>query len=152
MPNVLKKQLEAIHDLQSQIYTVEKCISAVENDVPNSPNLADMRTSHAMLTASADHLYDQLNVAEGFPELMGHTQAFARLLLKAHECKKQVQRLATAHLQEVETIDQAVQGRRNPLGGYVCATVRYLILLRHQNASKGAAFHCQTAARLDTRN
>lgn len=114
----MKKQLEAVQDLQNQINEVEKSIGDVEATFNEGPELAAMRSHHKSLTAAVEDLYNKLDVAEGFPELVGHTPDFARLLLQVHECKRQVQRLATAHLQEVENIDQAVQGRRNPLGEF----------------------------------
>ncbi|EJD33287.1 hypothetical protein AURDEDRAFT_77098, partial [Auricularia subglabra TFB-10046 SS5] len=85
----LKKELEAVMELQDQIQS---------------------------LTEQADALYSSLNVEEVFPEIQDYGNDFARTLIMAYDAKCIARRKLIGRFFEWEYLDQAVGGTGEPLG------------------------------------
>lgn len=115
-PTQLKKALETIFELQDQVEELEQAITAAEKAFPHSAEVSNLRAHHRLAVASAESLYGALDVHAGFPELIGHSPDFARLLLQAHDIKQRIQRRASGQLWEMSRLDQAARGRHMPLG------------------------------------
>ncbi|EJD33756.1 hypothetical protein AURDEDRAFT_76731 [Auricularia subglabra TFB-10046 SS5] len=117
----LKKELEAVMEIQDQIQSVEESIATLEESLrtPNveaTQRLDDLRTTLAQLTRQAEKLYSALNVQDDFPEISEYGVDFVRALIKAYDAKCIARQKLIGRFFEWEHLDQAVGGRGEPLG------------------------------------
>ncbi|KAJ7573140.1 hypothetical protein C8J56DRAFT_1066824 [Mycena floridula] len=121
LPARLKKELEQVLTLQTEIDTINASIQAVRATLIKTPgavvplaNLHTLETAHVILKGKADDLYASLNVAETYPELQGIQVAF--VLLLARDLKISLHKRAIGSFLEMDRLDQAVGGGNEALG------------------------------------
>ncbi|KAF8425356.1 hypothetical protein L210DRAFT_3653217 [Boletus edulis BED1] len=126
-PQRLKKQLDTVISLQSDLDSTERALqtarSTIEND-STSEGIAEqaltilegLERTHERLMNKVDALYASLNVPEQFPELEGVDFDFVRILILARDLKINVRKRAIASFFEWDKLDQAVGGAQKPLG------------------------------------
>ncbi|KAF7293403.1 hypothetical protein MIND_01117300 [Mycena indigotica] len=122
-PKRLQRELDKVIALQAQIDLVEKSILEVRQTIPGDRSANDtkqllrqLETTHSELSQQAEALYASLNISGIYPALEGLPPEVARLLLMMRDLKISIRRKAVGSFQEWETLDQAVSGRREPLG------------------------------------
>jgi hypothetical protein len=122
-PARLRRELDKVLALQTQIDGVEKAIHDAKQEITGSdvpPNTVSLirrlEATHDKLSQEAEDLYASLNISGSFPELADLPRAFAHTLLIVHDLKIVIRRRAIASFQEWEELDRAVAGRREPLG------------------------------------
>jgi prefoldin subunit 5 len=119
-PKRLRRDLDKVVALQAQIDTVEKSIQDVRQTLPAvngaSGLLCELEATHAELERQAEALYASLNIQDIYPALRRLSPALARLLLTMRDLKINIRRKAIGSFQEWDMLDQAVSGRREPLG------------------------------------
>ncbi|EJD33230.1 hypothetical protein AURDEDRAFT_77138 [Auricularia subglabra TFB-10046 SS5] len=117
----LKKELEAVMEIQDQIQAVEEAIAGLE-DTLRAPapeatqRLDDLRATLAQLTQQADGLYSALNVEDEFPDISEFGVDFVRALIKAYDAKCIARQKLIGRFFEWEYLDQASGGTGEPLG------------------------------------
>ncbi|KAJ7593286.1 hypothetical protein C8J56DRAFT_779295 [Mycena floridula] len=123
LPARLKKELEQVLTLQTEIDTINASIQAVRATLVKTPgavvplaNLRALETAHVILKGKADDLYASLNVAETYPELQGIQVAFVQVLLLARDLKISLRKRAIGSFLEMDRLDQAVGGGNEALG------------------------------------
>ncbi|KAJ7593008.1 hypothetical protein C8J56DRAFT_1045445 [Mycena floridula] len=123
LPARLKKELEQVLALQTEIHTVADSIKSVRATLVKTPgsavalaNLSALESVHATLQVKADDLYASLNVAESYPELEGVEIAFVQVLLLARDLKISLRKRAIGSFMEIDRLDQAVGGGQEALG------------------------------------
>ncbi|KAJ6542921.1 hypothetical protein B0H19DRAFT_1076947 [Mycena capillaripes] len=121
-PARLRRQLDKVVTLQTQIDGVEKAIIdakqtiAVSGAPPDAVSLLCLlEATHKMLNQQAEELYASLNIGGSFPELADLPRPFVHTLLLLNDLKTVIQRRVIASFQEWEALDRAVAGRREPL-------------------------------------
>ncbi|KAJ7275583.1 hypothetical protein B0H12DRAFT_1228041 [Mycena haematopus] len=136
-PVRVRRQIDKVVTLQTQINGVEKTIADVKLVISNSSDstgslslLRNLRSTHEKLSQEADELYASLNVCGAFPELGNLPRPFAHLLLMVHNLKGVIRKRAIASFQEWEELDRAVGGRREPLGTKMYQATRHAISKR----------------------
>ncbi|EJD33614.1 hypothetical protein AURDEDRAFT_76862 [Auricularia subglabra TFB-10046 SS5] len=110
----LKKELEAVMELQDQIQSVEEAIATAEASLRDPGG--DAGPTLIQLTQQADALYSSLNVEEVFPEIQDFGNDFVRTLIMAYDAKCIARRKLIGRFFEWEYLDQAVGGTGEPLG------------------------------------
>ena len=122
-PNRLKKELDIVLGLQSDIDTVEAALSSTRSavahrKVPPETHQAieSLERNHARLLKNVESLYASLNVSNVGPELDNLSLDFVRTLLMAWDLKINIRRRAVANFLEFDKLDRAVGGKQNPLG------------------------------------
>lgn len=122
-PVRLKRELDKVLSLQTQIDSVETSIADVKKSIAGpevSPDsltwLHGLETTHATLSAQAEALYASLNIQEAFPELLELPLEFVRTLLILRDLKINIRKRAVGSFWEWETLDRAVGGMREALG------------------------------------
>ncbi|KAJ7050064.1 hypothetical protein C8F01DRAFT_1068234 [Mycena amicta] len=133
-PKRLQQELDKVIGLQTQIDLVEKSITDVRKSITPAANyeqasslLAELETTHADLGRQAESLYESLNIHEAYPVLQGLPAELAHLLLTMRELKGSIQKRAIGSFLEWETLDQAVNGRREALGSSTYQSTRKAI-------------------------
>jgi hypothetical protein len=93
-PAGLKKQLDTVISLQSDLDTMEKALQAargvIEKDLGASESLSvldGLERTYGRLMDKVELLYASLNVQDQFPELDGIGFEFVRVLLLARDLK-----------------------------------------------------------------
>ena len=156
-PVRLKKELDKVLSLQSDIEVVEKALQATrtainhDNTPPAALNaLKTLEKSHADLLVNVEGLYASLNIHDTFPELRGMSLDFVRTLLIARDLKINIRKRAIASLFECDKLDRAVGGKANPLGmlfNFLPADSNSInICLRHQTSPADTKSHLQKGA------
>ncbi|KAF7299371.1 hypothetical protein MIND_00886400 [Mycena indigotica] len=136
-PKRLRRELDKVIALQAQIDAVEKSIDDVQQSIPNrAPGstsrelLTELQATQAELQRQAEELYASLNIPGIYPALQGLAPELARLLLMMRDLKISIRKKAIGSFQEWETLDQAVSGRREPLGTKMYQATRSTITKR----------------------
>ncbi|KAF7337089.1 ULP-PROTEASE domain-containing protein [Mycena venus] len=136
-PARLRRELDKVLTLQTQIDAVEKAILDAKQAITGSdppPNtvslLRKLEATHERLSQEAEELYASLNISGSFPELADLPRAFVHTLLIVHDLKIVIRRRAVASFQEWEALDRAVAGRREPLGTKLYQATRRAIAKR----------------------
>ncbi|KAJ3558744.1 hypothetical protein NM688_g740 [Phlebia brevispora] len=122
-PARLKKDLDAILTLQSEVDKLENVISSTEKllKITYKTNvalgeLARLRDLHLTLAAQVDHLYASLNVDHLPPALKSLPLEFLRDLILARDLKMNLRSRVIAHWLEWDRLDQAASGKDAALG------------------------------------
>ncbi|KAJ7917138.1 hypothetical protein B0H13DRAFT_1608630 [Mycena leptocephala] len=136
-PARLRRELDKVLTLQTQIDGVEKAISDAKQEITGSnppPSTVSLirrlEATHERLTQEAEDLYASLNISNSFPDLADLPRAFAHILLIVHDLKIVIRKRAIASFQEWEELDCAVAGRREPLGTKLYQATRKAIAKR----------------------
>lgn len=122
-PVRLKKELDVVLGLQSDIDTVETALTFTRSTValrkvpPEALQaIESLERNHSRLIKNVEVLYASLNVSDTFPELDGLSLDFVRTLLLARDLKMNIRKQAIANFLEFDKLDRAVGGKQNPLG------------------------------------
>lgn len=123
-PTRLKKEVDAVLSLQTEIGSLEKTIEDTRGCLyllgapPKEVKacLGALTESHAGLLAQVEHLYSSLNIEEKFPELSGVDVEFVRTLLLARDMKINIRKRSIGSFMEWEKLDQAAGGKHQALG------------------------------------
>ncbi|KAF7290656.1 hypothetical protein MIND_01305900 [Mycena indigotica] len=136
-PKRLRRELDKVIALQAQIDLVEKSILEVRSTIAGDTTASDaqqllrqLESTHSELSKQAEALYASLNISKIYPELQGLSPEVAHLLLMMRDLKISIRRKAVGSFQEWETLDQAVSGRREPLGTKLYQATRSTITKR----------------------
>ncbi|KAJ7323508.1 hypothetical protein DFH08DRAFT_817537 [Mycena albidolilacea] len=136
-PARLRRDLDKVLALQTQIESVEKAIAEVKTSITTagaSANslllLGSLEATREMLSEQADTLYASLNIHETFPQLRDLPLDFVRTLLLTRDLKINIRKRAVGSFLEWESLDRAVSGRREPLGTKMHQTTRKAITRR----------------------
>ncbi|KAJ7202987.1 hypothetical protein B0H12DRAFT_1035731 [Mycena haematopus] len=136
-PARLRRQLDKVLTLQTQIDGVEKAILDAKESIASSeapPDavtlLRSLEATHKRLSQQADELYASLNIGGSFPELADLPRPFVHTLLILSDLKTVIRKRAIASFQEWEALDRAVAGRREPLGTKLYQATRAAISKR----------------------
>ncbi|KAJ7832793.1 hypothetical protein B0H14DRAFT_3711922, partial [Mycena olivaceomarginata] len=136
-PACLRRDLDKVLALQTQIKSVEKAIAEVKTSITTagaSANslllLGSLEATHETLSGQADTLYASLNIHETFPQLRDLPLDFVRTLLLTCDLKINIRKRAVGSFLEWESLDRAVSGRREPLGTKMHQTTRKAITRR----------------------
>ncbi|KAK7064632.1 hypothetical protein R3P38DRAFT_2492092 [Favolaschia claudopus] len=136
-PQRLRRELDKVLSLQTQIDAVEKAIEDTKKTLkgagaPTSSLkiLQGLELTHEKLSTEAEALYGSLNIHDTYPELRGLPLEFTQTLLVMRDLKINIRKRATGSFMEWETLDRAVSGRREPLGTKLHQTTRKAISKR----------------------
>jgi hypothetical protein len=106
-PAHLRRELDKVLALQTQIDSVEKAIHDTKQEITGSdvpPNTVSLirrlEAAHDKLSQEAEDLYASLNIGGSFPELADLPRAFAHTLLIIHNLKIVIRRGAITSFQE----------------------------------------------------
>ncbi|KAK7046978.1 hypothetical protein R3P38DRAFT_2507537 [Favolaschia claudopus] len=157
-PQRLRRELDKVLSLQTQIDAVEKAIEDTKKTLkgagaPTSSLkiLQGLELTHEKLSTEAEALYGSLNIHDTYPELRGLPLEFTQTLLVMRDLKINIRKRATGSFMEWETLDRAVSGRREPLGTKLHQTTRKAISKRAPALLKAInKFNagCETLAKL----
>ncbi|KAF6759812.1 hypothetical protein DFP72DRAFT_1166659 [Ephemerocybe angulata] len=122
--NQIKKELDSILKLQTNLDAVEKSISETRNFVENKHGgshssediLDDLGKQQNDLMDKVEQLYASLNVDESFPELIGIDLDFVRKLLLLRTLKINIRKRAIASFFEWDKVNQAKGGKGPTIG------------------------------------
>ncbi|KAK6996412.1 hypothetical protein R3P38DRAFT_2799725 [Favolaschia claudopus] len=136
-PARLRRELDKVLSLQTQIDAVEKAIEDTKATLKSSGAsqnslkiLQGLEVTHDRLSEEAEALYSSLNIQKSFPELCNLPLEFAQTLLIMHDLKINIRKCATGSFMEWETLDRAVSGRREALGTKLHQSTRKAITKR----------------------
>ncbi|KAF7301143.1 hypothetical protein MIND_00678700 [Mycena indigotica] len=136
-PKRLRQDLDRVVALQAQIDAIEKSLVDVRQSISDQTASADsyrhlreLEATHADLEKQAEALYSSLNIHNIYPALEGVPPELARLLVTMRDLKINIRKRAIGSFQEWETLDQAVSGRREPLGTKLYQATRSTITKR----------------------
>ncbi|KAH7905365.1 hypothetical protein BJ138DRAFT_1138299 [Hygrophoropsis aurantiaca] len=124
-PARLKKELDTVLALQSELEASEKAIQATRNFIAKYTQKASQETistleslerGHDRMITKVEALYSSLDVQDKFPELQGIDLEFARTLLMARDLKINIRKRAIGSFFEWDKLDQAVGGQHQALG------------------------------------
>ncbi|KAJ2936344.1 hypothetical protein H1R20_g751, partial [Candolleomyces eurysporus] len=123
-PARIKKELEAILNLQSELESVEQSIQSTRNFVSSlrsasgiTKTLLDtLEARQQDIALKVEELYASLNVHESFPELQGVDLEFVRCLLLARDIKMNIRKRAIGSFNEYDKLNQAQGGGGPPVG------------------------------------
>jgi hypothetical protein len=122
-PQRLKRELDTVLNLQSDLDSIEKAIcdakGVISVSAPSSDTLeafSGLQHTHERLMSKVEVLYASLNVHEKFPELRELPLDFVRTLLMARDLKINIRKRAIGSFFEWERLDQAVGGKDQALG------------------------------------
>lgn len=122
-PTRLKKELEQVIQLQTDIVALESTIARVKTVIsatgaPREAHtvLASLQVNHDMLVKQSEELYTSLNIGEEFSSLEGLDIRFVRVLLLARDLKITLRKKAIASFFEWYRLDQSVGGAHQALG------------------------------------
>ncbi|KAG6369027.1 hypothetical protein JVT61DRAFT_1973 [Boletus reticuloceps] len=124
-PQRLKKQLDTVISLQSDLDSTERALQAARSLIEkNSEGIGEealgimqgLERTHERLMSKVDALYTSLNVQDQFPELKGVDFNFVHLLILARDLKINIRKRAIASFFEWNKLDRAVGGAQKPLG------------------------------------
>ncbi|KAK7008079.1 hypothetical protein R3P38DRAFT_3593313 [Favolaschia claudopus] len=136
-PARLRRELDKVLSLQTQIDAVEKAIEDTKTTLKGAGASASslkilhgLEVTHERLSEEAEALYSSLNIQESFPELRSFPLEFAQTLLLLRDLKINIRKRATGSFMEWETLDRAVSGRREALGTKLHQVTRKAITKR----------------------
>lgn len=122
-PARLKKQLDTVISLQSDLDATEKALQAARNTIEKDPVASESITvldgleqTYDRLMSKVDALYASLNVQGQLSELDGIDFDFVHTLLLARDLKINIRKRAVGSFFEWDKLDQAVGGGQKPLG------------------------------------
>ena len=123
-PARLKKEVDAVLSLQTEIGTLEKTIEDTRTSLSQAgvstkdvkSSLCGLMECQSGLQAQVERLYASLNIQDQFPELAGVNVEFIRTLLLARDMKINVRKRAIGSFMEWERLDQAAGGKHQSLG------------------------------------
>ncbi|KAN0087822.1 hypothetical protein V8E55_006443 [Tylopilus felleus] len=114
-PARLKKQLDTVISLQSDLDATEKALQAARNTIEKDPVASESITvfdglerTYDCLMSKVDALYASLNVQDQFPELDGIDFDFVQTLLLVRDLKINIRKRAVGSFFEWDKLDQAV--------------------------------------------
>ncbi|RXW16674.1 hypothetical protein EST38_g9188 [Candolleomyces aberdarensis] len=130
-PNRLKKDLDKILEIQTEIQdlenTIQKSSSLVKSGVLPAAcrsSIQDLQRLCTDIQAKAQQMYTALNVSHEFPTIQGIELEFIRKIFLLRELKFQVQRRATSAFWEFDKLDRAAGGKDVPHGTKMHQTIR----------------------------
>ncbi|KAK7014191.1 hypothetical protein R3P38DRAFT_3573662 [Favolaschia claudopus] len=136
-PARLRRELDKVLSLQTQIDAVEKAIEDTKTTLKGTGASAcslkilhGLEVTHERLSEEAEALYGSLNIHESFPELRSFPLEFAQTLLSLRDLKINIRKRAIGSFMEWETLDRAVSGRREALGTKLHQVTRKAITKR----------------------
>ncbi|KAF7334389.1 ULP-PROTEASE domain-containing protein [Mycena venus] len=136
-PAHLRRELDKVMGLQTQIDAVEKAISEAKQSITTagaSPDslglLRGLEATHERLSNQAEALYASLNIHTSFPELRDLPLEFVRTLVMMRDLKINIRKRAVGSFYEWEALDRAVGGRREALGTKLHQSTRKAITNR----------------------
>ncbi|KAF7372425.1 hypothetical protein MVEN_00103700 [Mycena venus] len=125
-PARLRRELEKVLSLQTQIDTVEKTIDDTKKTLQGSGAsvhllalLRGLEQTHERLGREAEELYTSLKIQKTFPELQDLPLEFAQTLHVMRDLKINICKRAIGSFFEWESLDRAVSGRQGPLASPV---------------------------------
>ncbi|KAJ7706758.1 hypothetical protein B0H17DRAFT_1287383 [Mycena rosella] len=137
-PVYLRRELDKVLALQTQIDSVEKSIADVKQSITAGSDassdsiilLRSLERTHETLNSQAEALYASLNIQGSFPELQNLPLEFVRTLLMMRDLKINIRKRAVGSFYEWENLDRAVGGRREALGTKLHQSTRKAISKR----------------------
>ena len=152
-PSKLKRELDAVLNLQTELTAIEGYFQRVKKAISEDSNnpevlhfLESLRRTHEKTLGKLEDLYTSLNVGESFPEIQGLPLEFVRTLLLARDLKINIRKRAIGTFFEWERLDQAAGGRDQPLGEPENVVQDLLLVLtstRNQAPSTDAHSHIE---------
>jgi hypothetical protein len=122
-PQRLKRELDTVINLQSDLDNIDKALEDAKGTISKSTPSVDtlnalesLQRTHERLKDKVETLYGSLNVQDAFPELQGLDLEFVRTLLMARDLKINIRKRAIGSFFEWERLDQAVGGKHQALG------------------------------------
>lgn len=124
-PVRLRRELDKVFVLQTQIDSVEQSIQDAKKSISSSTAapesivlLRRLEQTHGLLCTQVEDLYASLNIHEAFPELQDLPLDFVRTLLLMRDLKINIRKRAEGSFSEWDNLDRAVGGRRESLGQF----------------------------------
>ncbi|KAF8124776.1 hypothetical protein EV363DRAFT_1177524 [Boletus edulis] len=122
-PKRLKKQLDMVISLQSELDAASKVLETARSTIEKDKHcsqaldvLSELEDAKDNLMSKVDGLYTSLNVQDTFPELKEVSFDFVRILLLACDLKINIRKRAIGSFFEWDRLDRAVGGSQKPLG------------------------------------
>ncbi|KAJ2923506.1 hypothetical protein H1R20_g13589, partial [Candolleomyces eurysporus] len=123
-PARVKKELEAILNLQTELESVEQSIQSTRNFVSllrsasgiTKTLLDTLEARQQDIGEKVEELYASLNVHKSFPELKGVDLELVRCLLLARDIKMNIRKRAIGSFNEYDKLNQAQGGGGPPVG------------------------------------
>ncbi|KAG8214999.1 hypothetical protein J3R82DRAFT_8403 [Butyriboletus roseoflavus] len=122
-PKCLKKQLDMVLSLQSDLDATDKALQAARSVIEKDEilhealdMLSGLERTHDHLMLKVDSLYMSLNIQDQFLELDQVSFDFIKLLLLTHDLKINIHKHAIGSFFEWDRLYQAIGGRQKPLG------------------------------------
>jgi hypothetical protein len=133
-PARIKKELDAILTLQTELEAVETSLQSTRTLVTsfhNASNISQklldtLEARQQDIGAQVEELYASLNVHESFPELKGIDLEFVRTLLMARDLKKNIRKRAIGSFSEYDKLNQAQGGGGPAIGTFMPSRPRHL--------------------------
>ncbi|KAJ7575335.1 hypothetical protein C8J56DRAFT_1032566 [Mycena floridula] len=126
LPARLKKELEDVLALQSQIDSIDATIQSIRSTIRQNTSGTSKTAALAQIElleeaqtdmkAHAEVLYALLNVTDTYPELQGIALEFVQILLLARDLKISLRKRIIGSFFETDRLDQAVGGGNEALG------------------------------------
>ncbi|KAJ7174941.1 hypothetical protein C8R46DRAFT_832782, partial [Mycena filopes] len=146
-PTRLRRDLDKVLGLQTQIDAVEKSISDAKHSIRLSSDasphslalLISLEKTHETLSTQANELYASLNIQETFPELKDLPLHFVQTLLLMRDLKINIRKRAVGTFYEWENLDRAVGGKKEALGTKLHQATRKAISKRQPALLKSIA-------------
>lgn len=122
-PARLKKELDAVLNLQVELETVETSLGRLQSLIGSDEDhpvvheyISSLKRTQARAMLKVESLYSSLNVPQDFPELTGLPLNFVQILLMARDLKINIRKRAIGSFFEWDKLNQAAGGRAQPLG------------------------------------
>ncbi|KIL57472.1 hypothetical protein M378DRAFT_16228 [Amanita muscaria Koide BX008] len=155
-PARLKKELNNIIVLQSDLETVDTAISKARTSIKDTGQttedaLDSLSRMHERLKEKVEALYGTLNVPDMMPEFHNVDIKFVHTLFLARDLKMNIRKRAIGSFLEWERLDQAVGGKGQPLGTKLHQQTRNAIVKRRPallNAIRKYNTYCKTLEEL----
>jgi len=119
----LKKALDTVLTLQTELNSSEQALQNVRTIIEKGQVLQDARDTlaslergHERLLDKVDALYSSLNIQDRFPELDGINFQFVQTLLLAQDLKINIHKQAIGSFFEWDKLDCAIGGKQKALG------------------------------------
>ncbi|KAJ7168055.1 hypothetical protein B0H12DRAFT_1040625, partial [Mycena haematopus] len=158
-PARLRRKLDQVLRLQTQIDTVEKAIADAKESITDDADASHdsleicrgLEQTHAKLSSQAEALYASLNIPQNFPELAHLPIVFVRTLIIMRDLKIWIRKKAVSTFFEWESLDQAVAGKKESIGTKMHQNTRRAIAKRKPaliNAISKFNVYCATLEKL----
>ncbi|KAJ7593150.1 hypothetical protein C8J56DRAFT_780606, partial [Mycena floridula] len=136
-PVRLRKELDQVLQLRSDIAILEKTISSVKATIANSEAaqlshhvLIALDLNLSSLISKSEELYASLNITDRFPSLEGFNIRFAQTLLIAWDLKINIRKRAIGSFFEWARLDASVRGVNEAAGTKMHQKIRAVIAKR----------------------